>query len=241
MYQQSWNFSIISCTINSMDLDHLQEVDLFPPLQRFLSHHGYLVHAEVVFSDISAVKEGELLVVEIKLRFNLEVILQAVQRQQAADAVYIAVPLRNFRRYPKRWKEIRAVCSRLGIGILFVRFIEGREPTVEIALSRKTKTTCKDNKMKELYLEEMTKRGTNKNIGGSTRTPLFTAYRAEALKIARLLNEQGPLSPRDLRSLGSVPATGAILRKNYYGWFEKVNRGIYQISEKGKAALKSFA
>ena len=94
--------------------------------------------------------------------------------------------------------------------------------------------------MKEFYLEEMSKRGTNKNWGGSTRTPLFTAYRAEALKIARLLNEQGPLSPRDLRSLGCVPSTGTILLRNYYGWFEKVNRGIYQISEKGRAALKSF-
>jgi hypothetical protein len=135
-FASGWNNSSFSATFIRMKSE-LREIDLYPPLEKFLTHHGYLVHAEVVLSDISATKEGMLLVVEVKLRFNLDVILQALERQRAADAVYIAVPIRNFRRYPRRWKTIRALCSRLSIGILFVRFVDGRDPEVEVALPRK--------------------------------------------------------------------------------------------------------
>ncbi|GAB4371163.1 MAG: DUF2161 domain-containing phosphodiesterase [Spirochaetales bacterium] len=217
----------------------LQEIDLYPPLEKFLSRHGYLVHAEVILSDISATKEGILLVVEIKLRFNLEVILQAIERQQVADAVYIAVPIHNFRRYPQRWKAIRDLCSRLGIGVLFVRFLEGREPEVEVALPRKV-VSGGSSKGKLLFLKEIEGRGANQNTGGSSRVPIFTAYRKEALRIARCLAEHGPLAPRQLRTLGCVPSTGSILRKNYYGWFDRVSHGVYQLNEKGRKALETY-
>ncbi len=217
----------------------LREIDLYAPLEKFLTHHGYIVHAEVVLSDISATKEGILLVVEVKLRFNLDVILQALERQQAADAVYIAVPIRNFRRYPRRWKTIRALCSRLGIGVLFVRFLEGRDPEVEVALHRKD-VSRGNSKAKLLFMKEIEGRGTNQNIGGSSRVPIFTAYRREALRIAQCLAEHGPLSPQKLRALGCVPSTGSILLKNYYGWFERVSRGVYQLNEKGRKALEAY-
>ncbi len=217
----------------------LREVDLYAPLEKFLVNHGYIVHAEVVLSDISATKEGILLVVEIKLRFNLDVILQALERQRAADAVYIAVPIQNFRRYPPRWKTIRALCSRLGIGVLFVRFIEGRDPAVEVALPRKNLSRS-NSKEKLLFLKEIEARGTNLNKGGSSRIPLFTAYRKEALRIAECLEEHGPLSPRELRTLGCVSSTGSILLKNYYGWFERIARGIYQLNARGRNALEAY-
>lgn len=217
----------------------LREVDLYAPLEKFLVHHGYIVHAEVVLSDISATKEGILLVVEIKLRFNLDGILQAIERQRAADAVYIAVPIQNFHRYPPRWKTIRALCSRLGIGVLFVRFIEGRDPSVEVALPRKDLSRGK-SKEKLLFLKEIEARGTNLNRGGSCRIPLFTAYRKEALRIAECLADHGPLSPRELRTLGCVHSTGSILLKNYYGWFERIARGIYQLNEKGRNAVEAY-
>lgn len=217
----------------------LREIELYPPLEKFLIQHGYLVHAEVVLSDISATKEGILLIVEVKLRFNLDVILQALERQRAADAVYIAVPIRNFRRYPRKWKTIRTLCSRLGIGVLFVRFIEGRDPEVEVALPRKDIVRC-NSKEKLLFLKEIEGRGTNRNIGGSSRVPLFTAYRKEALRIAQCLAKHGPLSPRELRRLGCIPLTGSILLKNYYGWFDRIERGVYQLNEKGKKALEMY-
>jgi len=218
----------------------LREIDLYPPLEKFLTHQGYLVHAEVVLSDISATKEGMLLVVEVKLRFNLDVILQALERQRAADAVYIAVPIRNFRRYPQRWKTIRALCSRLSIGILFVRFVDGRDPEVEVALPRK-EVARRTSKEKLLFLQEIEQRGVNRNTGGCTRVPLFTAYRKEALRIARCLKEHGPLSPRELRTLGCASASGSILLKNYYGWFQRIERGVYQLSEKGRKALEEYS
>lgn len=218
----------------------LREIDLYPPLEKFLTHQGYLVHAEVLLSDISAIKEGRLLVVEVKLRFNLDVILQAIERQRAADAVYIAVPIRGFRRYPQRWKTIRSLCFRLSIGVFFVRFVDGRDPEVEVALSRQEKSR-RTSKEKLLFLQEIEHRGTNRNTGGSTRVPLFTAYRKEALRIAKCLAEHGPLSPQELCTHGCVQASGSILLKNYYGWFERIARGVYQLSKKGRKALEEYS
>jgi hypothetical protein len=71
--------------------------------------------------------------------------------------------------------------------------------------------------------------------------PLFTAYRKEALRIARCLKEHGPLSPRELRTLGCASTSGSILLKNYYGWFQRIERGVYQLSEKGRKALEEYS
>lgn len=40
---------------------------------------------------------------------------------------------------------------------------------------------------------------------------------------------------RDLK--GSMPDAPKILLRNVYGWFVKVERGVYTLSESGRAAL----
>lgn len=47
--------------------------------------------------------------------------------------------------------------------------------------------------------------------GGSTRVPVMTAYRQQALRCARLL-DAGPMTPREMRAAGDVPNAGSILR-----------------------------
>ncbi|MFP5111639.1 DUF2161 family putative PD-(D/E)XK-type phosphodiesterase [Bacillaceae bacterium C204] len=42
-----------------------------------------------------------------------------------------------------------------------------------------------------------------------------------------------PLSPKNLFQLGTGDKTSAILIKNDYGWFERIKRGTYVITEKG--------
>ena len=73
--------------------------------------------------------------------------------------------------------------------------------------------------------------------GGSTRQPIMTAYRQQALDCAALLRE-GPKRPRDLRPV--APDAAAILLRNVYGWFERVDRGLYQLAEPGHAALQRW-
>ena len=62
----------------------------------------------------------------------------------------------------------------------------------------------------------------------------MTAYRQRALACAAEL-AQGPRRPRDLKS--SIPDGPEILHGNVYGWFAPVERGVYSLTESGRAAL----
>jgi hypothetical protein len=72
----------------------LLERDLYEPVRQWLMDRGYNPKAEVMGCDILALKDELALAVELKVTLNLEVILQAVDRQRFADMVYIAVPRR---------------------------------------------------------------------------------------------------------------------------------------------------
>jgi hypothetical protein len=65
----------------------------------------------------------------------------------------------------------------------------------------------------------------------------MTAYRQQALACATLLSA-GPGSPRDLRTV--APDAGKILLHNVYGWFERTQRGVYQLTADGEAALRRW-
>ena len=63
------------------------------------------------------------------------------------------------------------------------------------------------------------------------------SYRQQALSCAATLAE-GPRRPRDLKS--TMPDAAKILLHNVYGWFVRVERGIYALTDDGKAALKRW-
>ena len=74
-------------------------------------------------------------------------------------------------------------------------------------------------------------------MGGSTRAPIMTAYRQQALACASALS-RSPQRVRDLRAQG--PNAGKILLRNVYGWFDRTERGVYGLTEAGRAALKRW-
>ena len=51
-----------------------KETDLYEPIRAFLEEKGYQVQAEVKDCDIAAVKDGQLLIVELKKAFNLKLV-----------------------------------------------------------------------------------------------------------------------------------------------------------------------
>ena len=81
-------------------------------------------------------------------------------------------------------------------------------------------------------LREHARRVGDPATGGSTRIPIMTAYRQEAIRCLRLL-DGGPLTVRSLRATGTVPNAGRILAADYYGWFERVARGTYGVTPAG--------
>ncbi len=69
------------------------EADLYQPVKLFLEGQGYDVKGEVRGCDVVARRGDEkLLIVELKLRFNLQLVLQGVERLALTDQVYLAVP-----------------------------------------------------------------------------------------------------------------------------------------------------
>jgi hypothetical protein len=65
----------------------------------------------------------------------------------------------------------------------------------------------------------------------------MTAYRQQALALASALST-GPRRVRDLRP--EIPDAPKILQHNVYGWFDRAERGIYVLTEAGRAALKRW-
>lgn len=86
-------------------------------------------------------------------------------------------------------------------------------------------------------MREHQKRRGDPALGGSTRTPLMTAYRQQALDCATAL-ASGPMRVRDVRA--GTPDAGKILLSNVYGWFERLDRGIYGLTDAGREALQRW-
>jgi hypothetical protein len=72
----------------------MRESDLYPAVKRWLDERGYTVHVEIFGCDIVAVKDGRLLVLELKLKQPGIAENQARHRARWADEVVIAMPHR---------------------------------------------------------------------------------------------------------------------------------------------------
>jgi hypothetical protein len=62
----------------------------------------------------------------------------------------------------------------------------------------------------------------------------MTAYRQEALRCAAYLAANGPATVAALREGASAPQAARILQRDVYGWFERVRRGLYDLSPAGR-------
>lgn len=215
-----------------------RETDLYEPVKAFLEAQGFAVKAEVNQCDVVAVRGENVVVVELKASFNLALVLQAIDRQKIADAVYVAVEAPRSAR--GRWKELLYLCRRLGLGMLTVSFMR-KVPGVEVVCDPEPLVPRRNVKRQGLLLKEFRARTTDVNLGGSTKRPLVTSYREEALKVAAYLHEQGPSTPKMVKAGTGITRAAAICQGNVYGWFERVSKGIYSVTPKGAEALTIYA
>ncbi|WP_377291011.1 DUF2161 domain-containing phosphodiesterase [Rhizobium sp. SG2393] len=209
------------------------ETSLYPPVKAFLETAGYTVKGEIGGCDLVGLSDGDPTVVvicELKMTFNLELILQAVDRAPVADEVWIAARVSAKGKGRDADRRYRDLCRRLGFGMLGV----SDAGTVEIIVGAVTPMPRTNPKRRSRLMQEHKKRRGDPTLGGSTRAPLMTAYRQQALACAAALAE-GPLKVKEIRT--TVPEAAKILQGNVYGWFERVERGVYGLTEAGRAAL----
>jgi len=204
-----------------------REVDLYPPVKAFLPREGFEVKGEVGGCDVVAVRGDEPpVIVELKLRFTLGLVLQALDRLRVADTVYLAVPAAAARR-----RGIRPLCRRLGLGLLVVH---GPQRGVELAVEPGPYRPPRDRRRAARLLAEHARRAGDPTPGGATRVPIMTAYRQEATRVADVL-AAGPASVAAIRVAAAAPNAGRILARDPYGWFERVERGTYRLRDRTAA------
>ena len=216
----------------------MKESDLFEPVKNYLEAGGYKVRAEVKNCDITATKGDELIIVELKLSANLQLFIQATNRQYITDSVYVAIP-RPTQRSKKHWKGILHILRRLELGLIFVDVDNPVNP-VEIVFHPIEFQRRKFKHRKRAIIKEAENRSQNLNVGGSNKTKIITAYKENAIQIAVFLRVIGNTSAKILREYDSGKKTLSILYSNFYGWFQRVDRGIYGITQKGEKELNNF-
>jgi hypothetical protein len=228
--------------VKGQDDSACRETALYAPVKAFLEARGYEVKGEVRGCDVVARRGDEApVVVELKLRFNLGLLLQGIDRLALTERVYLAVPRPPLRRRRSRGlapdsPDIRKLCRRVGLGLMLV----GKR-NVEV-LEEPLPYRPRMAKARALRLkDEFDRRIGDANVGGTVAIPVVTAYRQDALRCARALAFCGPMRLAALRAAAGVPDAAHILQRNVYGWFRRIERGTYALSEGGSLALTHFA
>ena len=216
-----------------------RETELYPPLNRFLTDRGYTVQAEVNHCDVVALKGEDVIIIEIKRRFDLTLLIQAAERQAISQSVYVALPASAKDKRGRLWSKKTRLLRRLELGLILIHS-DHPEPQVEIVFHPLPYQRRKQPRQRRAVLKEISNRHGAYNLGGSTRQNLVTAYRENAILVACCLDKYGPLTPRQLRTLETGPKTLSILSNNHYQWFERVARGVYDLSASGRAALETY-
>jgi hypothetical protein len=220
------------------------ECDLYPPVKAFLAGQGYEVKGEVGGCDVVATRGDEPpVIVELKLAFTLGLVLQGVERLTMTDRVYLAVPQPRGRRphgVSVDRSDVRKLCRRLGLGLMTVAPWRAHGG-VEVLLDPLPYSPRKREKRLALLLREHARRFGDPNRGGVNKTPIVTAYRQEALACALLIRHAGRASLKTLRASGAVPNAPRILQRDVYGWFERIERATYGLTDRARQDIERFA
>jgi len=219
-----------------------KETDMYGPIKFFLETHGYEVKSEVKDCDVVGYRKNDPpIIIELKKNLTFELIFQGIKRLSITENVYIAVPMENKISKNSIWRrrrrEIIGMCRRIGIGLIQVNLGSG---DVHILTTPSPYKPKKIKKSQINLFNEFKERIGDPNCGGSHQTKIITVYRQNAIKCALALISSGQLSPKEIKEQTSIPSAGSILQKNYYGWFKKVKRGVYSLSDLGRERIRDF-
>ncbi len=219
-----------------------RETDLYPPIKAFLEAQGYSVKGEVSDCDVVAVRGDEdPVVVELKTAFTLQLVFQGVRRQTITHDVYVAFGIGGSRLWNRQHRDILKLCRMLGLGLILVRSEGRRAPAVEVHLDPAPYLPRKNKRRRGMLLQEFHRRVGDPNQGGSSKRPIVTAYRQDALRCARFLQERGPSKASMVRLETGVPLAPRILQRDVYAWFQRIERGIYALTPLGQRALLTYS
>ena len=208
---------------------------------------GYEVKGEVGAADMVAVLPGadprakdapEPVIIELKTGFTLSLFHQAINRQSMTDQVYIAVPRKTGKPALVAIRRNKMLCRRLGIGLITVRLSDG---AITVHCDPAPFVPRKIKKRKTKLLTEFENRHGDPNKGGMTSAGLMTSYRQGALRCAKVLHDEGACKAAYVAKMAGFDKARNCMASNHYGWFEKIDRGVYGLTTEGAKALEGHA
>lgn len=217
----------------------MTEADLFEPVKRLFEGQGFSVNAEVKDCDVTAVNGDGLVIIELKRNLSVTLLAQGLKRQRCGADVYVAVPKpKNYS--PKKLRDVFSVLKKLELGLILVT-IRGEYSFAEVIFKPKEyKKPQKNTKKRNEILKEIDGRTVDVNIGGVTGRKIATAYTEKCINIACILDKYGPLSPKEIRSYGGDENCRNIMVSNVFGWFEKLGKALYGITNDGRLGLMEY-
>ncbi len=223
----------------------VREEELYIPIKKHYERLGYQVKSEVLHCDLVAIhpEHQTTIIVEMKKTFNLALLLQGIERLRINSRVVLAVE-RNRKKsgaHNQRFGDLTELCRMLGLGLMTVTFYKTKPPVIEMLCEPGDAPQRGIRRKKQArLLTEFRERSGDYNVGGSHGRKLVTAYREKALRCALALEQGGLLAPREVAAATGNSRSGETLRNNYYGWFERVERGKYRLRPEGVAALAEY-
>ena len=210
------------------------EAALYPLVKALLQGQGYTVKGEIGVADLVAVRGAEPpVIVELKRGFALTLFHQAIERLRISEAVYIAVPEGRGARWQASLRANTALCRRLGLGLILVH-----PGGATVALDPGPYRPRPAPQRRAALLREFARRQGDPTSGGLPASAgRMTAYRQEALLLALHLAQAGPSTGKAVAAATGVERATRMMSDNHYGWFDRLARGVYGLSPRGRAAL----
>lgn len=215
------------------------ESELFLPVKTMFENMGYQVNAEVKDCDVTAVKDDELIITELKKSLSVTLLAQGLRRQKTGAVTYVAIPKpKNYS--PKTFKDTLYVLKKLELGLIFVN-LRDEYSYAEIIYEPKPFIRAKTDKTQfRRIMKEIDGRTIDTNTGGVTGRKIATAYTEKCINIACILDMYGALSPKEVRAYGGDEKSAYIMRTNVFGWFHRISTGIYEITTEGRKGLMDY-
>ena len=212
-------------------------------MKAYFTALGYEVKGEVGAADLVAVPRGapegaEPVIVELKTSFTLSLFHQAINRQSMSDQVYIAVPRKTGKAALVAIRKNKMLCCRLRLGLITVRISDGK---VVVHCEPAPFTPRKIKARKTKLLSEFERRHGDPNEGGMTSVGMMTSYRQGALRCAKVLHDEGACKGSYVAKMAGFEKATNLMAANHYGWFEKIDRGVYGLTPEGAKALEEHA
>lgn len=214
-----------------------KETDLFPHIKQYFEKEGYQVNAEVASFDVVLSKtideQIQVIIIECKLSFNISLVFQAMEAQRVADFVYMAVPVVP----DKKLHKIIHLAKNMGLGLILVA--ETGRPIIAVTEQDVEAYQAYRIKVKRDRIEkEISTRRFDKNIGGSTKTKILTAFKEKSVQIAIMLEDGEKNTTTLIKKYNCPKETTQILYTNRLGWFQRMGRASYKLTRLANTSLK---